>query len=142
MGLFDAVVGALGASSAPAGQGNLMNVLIGLIGQAGGSSGGLGGLSGLVEKFTHAGLGEAVNSWVGTGQNLPISAEQLGGVLGSDTVAKLASQLGLHPNDAMSQLSTLLPQVVDKLTPGGHLPAGGAGMGDLGSLLGGLLGSR
>jgi len=74
---------------------------------------------------------------VGTGANLPISAEQLQSVLGGDTLGRLAEQTGLSHSDLGQQLSQLLPQVVDHLTPNGELPAGGA---DLGSMVSGLLG--
>ena len=141
MGLFDSVIGALGnAAGGSRGQPDLINAVIGLLGQGQGqgqAGGGLGGLAGLVGRFQQGGLGDIVNSWVGTGQNLPISAEQLGGVLGNDTVANLAQQLGTGQGDMLSQLSQMLPQVVDKLTPGGQLPAGG-GLGDLAGLLAGL----
>jgi len=143
MGLLDSVIGALGSQSGtPGGQGDLLGAVIGMLGQ-GGASGGLGGLGGLVSKFEQAGLGHIVNSWVGTGANHAVTADQLGGVLGSDTVANLARQLGLNPQDALGQLTQVLPQVVDKLTPQGQIPHGDiGGMGDLGNLLGGLLGKR
>ncbi|XZG70664.1 YidB family protein [Chitinibacteraceae bacterium HSL-7] len=76
-----------------------------------------GGLQGLIDKLQQGGLGELAQSWVGNGQNLPISAEQLQAVLGSDAVQQLAGQFGL---DA-SQLAALLPQAVDSMTPNGQL---------------------
>lgn len=136
MGLLDSVVGALGAGGAGGaggGQGELMNAVIGLLGQGGG----VGGLAGLLEQFQRSGLGDVAASWVSTGQNLPVSADQLTQVLGHDTIGHLAQQLGLSNGDLAGQLSQLLPQVVDQLTPNGQLPTGG--LGDLGSLLGGLL---
>lgn len=136
MGLLDSVVGALGQGGG-GGQGDLMGVLLKMLTQ-GEASGGLGGLAGLVGKLQQGGLGEVASSWISTGPNLPISPEQLGSVLGNDTVAGFAQQLGLSQGDALGQLSQLLPQVVDKLTPDGQLPTGG-GMPDLGAL-GGLLG--
>jgi uncharacterized protein YidB (DUF937 family) len=99
-----------------------------------------GGLGGLVGKFEQAGLGNVVSSWIGSGQNLPISADQLQSVLGSDAVSSIAAKLGINPADAMGQLSTMLPGLVDKLTPNGQAPTGGLGnMGDLAGMLGGLL---
>ncbi|CAD5373226.1 conserved hypothetical protein [Rubrivivax sp. A210] len=138
MGLFDSVVGALGsaASGGNGGQPDLMGLVAGLLGQG---QGGLGGLAGLVAKFQQGGLGEVVASWVSTGQNLPISPAQLGSVLGNDAVAGLAQKAGLDQGALLGQLSQLLPQVVDKLTPDGQLPQGG-GMGDLAGMLGGLSG--
>ncbi len=154
MGLLDTVIGALGQQghgqgSGMGGQGDLLSAVIGMLGQGGlggsggGAAGGLGGLIGLVEKFRQGGLGEIANSWVGTGQNLPVSPDQLDGVLGNDTVANMASKLGMNHGDLLSQLSQMLPQVVDKLTPNGQMPqAGGGGLGDLAGMLGGLLNTR
>ena len=74
---------------------------------------------------------------MGTGQNLPVSADQLHSALGGDQVAALAQQTGLPVGDLMGQLAQMLPQVVDQLTPNGQVPDGGA---DLGGLLGNVLG--
>ena len=93
-----------------------------------------GGLRGLVEKFNEAGLGEVVGSWIGKGENLPVSADQLKEVLGSDMLGKLAGQLGVDPDQASGQLAELLPGLVDKLTPQGVAPENG--IGDAGELLG------
>ncbi len=140
MGLLDSVIGALGSQNpggGGGGQGDILSAIIGMLGQQGG--GGLGGLGGLVQKFEQAGLGDVAKSWVGTGANQPVSPDQLGGVLGNDTIAGLAKQLGIDPKDALGQLSQMLPQVVDKLTPQGQIPQGDVGaLGDLGGLLGGL----
>ncbi len=83
-----------------------------------------GGLSGLVQQFHDKGLGGLVTSWVGTGQNLPISADQLQHVLGSEQVKELAAKAGISPEAASSHLSQLLPMLIDKLTPNGQLPQG------------------
>jgi uncharacterized protein YidB (DUF937 family) len=82
-----------------------------------------GGLSGLVQNFHDKGLGGIVTSWVSTGQNLPISADQIQHVLGSTQVQQLAAKVGISPEAASSQLSQLLPTMVDKLTPNGQVPA-------------------
>jgi uncharacterized protein YidB (DUF937 family) len=81
-----------------------------------------GGLANLVNTFQKKGFGDIVNSWVSTGKNLPISPDQIQKALGSGTVKNLAAQLGLSHTDAASQLSSLLPTLVDKLTPSGKLP--------------------
>ena len=134
MGLFDSVLGAV--SNHLQQQGGLAQVLSGLLA----NNGELGGLNGLVEKFNQAGLGEVVSSWIGKGENLPVSADQLSGVLGKDTLANAASQLGLDPSQLSGQLSAMLPGLIDKLTPHGTAPAGGLGnTGDLMGMLGGLL---
>jgi uncharacterized protein YidB (DUF937 family) len=81
-----------------------------------------GGLSGLLQNFREKGLGELVTSWVGTGQNLPISADQIQHVLGSEQVQQFAAKLGIPSGVVSSQLAQLLPLVVDKLTPSGEVP--------------------
>ena len=81
-----------------------------------------GGLSGLVQSFHQKGLGDIVSSWVSTGQNLPISADQVHSVLGSDVVQQLAAKAGVSPDTAGSSLAQLLPMMVDKLTPNGQVP--------------------
>ena len=81
-----------------------------------------GGLSGLVQQFHDKGLGGLVSSWVSTGPNLPISADQLQNVLGSEQVKELAAKVGISPETASSHLAQLLPMVIDKLTPNGQLP--------------------
>ncbi len=81
-----------------------------------------GGLSGVVQQFHDKGLGSLVSSWVGTGQNLPISADQLQHVLGSEQVKELAAKAGVSPDVASSHLAELLPMLIDRLTPNGQVP--------------------
>ena len=144
MGLLDSVLGAAMGGGGGGGQAALIQAVIGMLtnqgggGGGGGALGGLGGLAGLVQAFQKGGLGDVAQSWVGTGQNLPVSPEQLQNVLPADMVSGLAQQLGMGQGDVLGQLSQLLPQLVDKATPDGQLPQGG-GLGDLGNL-GGLLG--
>ena len=134
MGLFDSVVSAV--SSHVQQQGGIANVLSDLLA----NNGELGGLNGLVAKFNQAGLGDVVGSWIGTGENQPISADQLSGVLGSDVMGKAASQLGLDSSQLSGQLSAMLPGLIDKLTPNGTAPQAGLGnASDLMGMLGGLL---
>ena len=63
-----------------------------------------------------------MSSWIGTGQNLPISADQMQHVLGSDQVKELAAKAGMSPDMASNALSQLLPTLVDQLTPSGQVP--------------------
>ena len=137
MGLLDSIVGALAQPGQGGGvQTDLLSAVVGMLGQGGG----LGGLAGLVDKFHQGGLGQIANSWVGTGQNMPVSADQITHVLGSGTIGQLAQQLGLGHGEIAGQLSQLLPELVDKLTPNGQLPQSGqGGLGDLAGMLGGLL---
>jgi len=105
-----------------------------------------GGVQGLVDMLQQHGLGDAVQSWVGTGANQPVSGNQLGqalqnGGLGS-LVQEAAGKLGVDPNALLGGLSQMLPQAVDHMTPGGQLPAQGGGfnLGMLEGLAGKLLG--
>jgi len=81
-----------------------------------------GGMNGLVQAFHTNGLGGVVNSWIGSGENQSVSAEQIQQVLGSGPVQALAQKLGVSPEQASSTLSQLLPTVMDKLTPNGAVP--------------------
>jgi uncharacterized protein YidB (DUF937 family) len=80
-----------------------------------------GGLSGLIEKMSAGGLQEQVTSWVSTGENLPVSGEQIQAVLGSPALQDIAAQMGVDANDVPDTLATLLPQVIDMLTPDGQV---------------------
>jgi uncharacterized protein YidB (DUF937 family) len=147
MGLLDSVIGAV-AGQLQAGEGlqglmdslgvkpELLQAATSLLG----NDGGVGGLQGLIAKFQQGGLGDVVNSWVGNGENVPISGDQLSEVLGADALSGLAGKFGMDGNALAGQLSNVLPGLVDKLTPGGELPAAGLGNGgDLMGMLGGLL---
>jgi uncharacterized protein YidB (DUF937 family) len=100
------------------GQGNLLESIGSLL-----NNPQTGGLGGLVQSFKDNGLENIVSSWVGTGNNLPISSEQIKSVLGSERVQLVASKLGIDPDVASQHLAEYLPKVIDKLTPEGSLPA-------------------
>lgn len=143
MGLLDSVVGMLGTAQggqAGAGGGNaaLINAVVGML--ANGSQ--QGGLGGLVQGFEQAGLGHVVSSWIGSGQNLPVSADQLSNVLGGagGVLGQLAQQTGMSHGDVAGQLSQMLPEVINHLTPNGQAPQGG--LGDVAGILGSLLGGQ
>lgn len=80
-----------------------------------------GGISGIVDKLRNSGLGQHANSWVGTGANLPISADQVNSALGGG-LGQLASQYGLTPDQASGGLAQLLPELVNQMTPAGQVP--------------------
>lgn len=125
--------GALGGTPNAEGSNPLLAAVMGLIQQQ-------GGLAGLVAKFQSSGLGDQAASWVSTGANLPIDADQLQSALGSDTLAQIAGQLGINPGEASGSLAQLLPQVIDQLTPNGQVEGGDAlqqGLSALGGLFGG-----
>lgn len=86
-----------------------------------------GGLRGLVERFEEAGLGNVIQSWIGTGENVPITAEQLHEVLREGQIRQVAEETGMDEQQVEHQLSDMLPKLVDTLTPAGHIPAGGLG---------------
>ena len=110
MGLFDGVVGGLVG-------GELASLANGFIEKH-------GGVQGIVTQMEQQGLGNTVKSWVGTGANLPITPAQLHQAFGTDTIAALAAKFGLNPQDVAGKLSEILPQVIDKLTPGGVVKPG------------------
>ena len=85
-------------------------------------SGSGGGLSAIVAKLQQAGLGDQVKSWIGNGQNLPITAEQLQQVLGSDTIKQLAARFNIPVDQLSKMLAQQLPTDVDHASPNGHLP--------------------
>jgi uncharacterized protein YidB (DUF937 family) len=128
MGLLDSVLGSLAQG---AGGNALLDRVLSMVNDPA-----HGGLEGLVQSFQERGLGGIVDSWISTGQNLPVSADQLADALGADKLGPLAQQVGMSQGDLSAKLAELLPQVVDKLTPNGQLPDSGA----LGNLLGSLKG--
>ena len=119
MGIFDSLensqafksaLGQLGAAVLPAVLSEVMG------------TGGQGGLSAIVAKLEQAGLGEQVKSWIGNGQNLPISADQLRQVLGNDTVRQLAAKYNIPVDQLAAVLAHQLPVAVDHASPQGKLP--------------------
>jgi uncharacterized protein YidB (DUF937 family) len=131
MDILNTIQSALGGGDK---KDDLMSSVMGLLG-------GQGSLQNLISQFSAKGLGDVIGSWVSTGKNLPISPEQLRGVLGDDTVKNIASKLGIDSNALTSQLSNLLPNVVDKLTPDGKVPEGDIMSKGL-DMLGGLFGKK
>jgi uncharacterized protein YidB (DUF937 family) len=81
-----------------------------------------GGVQGIVAQFEKQGLGPTVQSWIGTGPNQPISADQVHQVFGSGMLTQLAAKAGMNPQDLAQKLSQVLPVAIDKLTPGGQVP--------------------
>ena len=81
-----------------------------------------GGLQGVVNEFERNGLGPTVQSWVGTGANQPISPDDVHRAIGPDLLQQLAAKSGMSVPDLAKALSQVLPQAVDKMTPGGTIP--------------------
>lgn len=83
-----------------------------------------GGLQGVLGKFQQAGYGQQAQSWIGTGQNMPIDAGALSQIFGQGQLGQIASQLGMSHDEAAGQLAQTLPDVVDRMTPEGAFPEG------------------
>lgn len=115
MGLLDSIAGQVLGSLGQGRGGGLVDAIGGLINQS-------GGLPALIDRFRQGGLGHVADSWVSTGQNLPVSADQIQSVLGSDAVQRIAGQLGISPDAMAGQLAQWLPKVVDHVTPTGSVP--------------------
>ena len=131
-------------------MGFLDTVLNGLGDDAAGGLGDLlknqGGVGGIAEKFGQAGLGDVVGSWIGQGANAGISADQIAAVLGSGPLADFARKLGVSPEQASETLAGLLPEAIDRLTPGGQVDGADdllakrpGGVGGVGDVIGGFL---
>ena len=120
-GLTQGASGMPGQSN-PGSQGGPLGNLGGLLGGASVGSVLSGGLRDLIERFKQNGQGTAADSWVKTGPNQPVGAEQLQQAIGPETLNTLSQQTGLSPEDLLSRLSRDLPAAVDKFTPDGRLP--------------------
>lgn len=116
--LGEALKGALGGTQTGGGSNPLLQILGSLLSGSGQS----GGLASLVEQFARAGLGPQMQSWISTGQNMPISLEQLTQVFGQDRMQQFAQQAGMEPSQFGGQMADLLPEMIDRLTPQGRLP--------------------
>ncbi|WP_443058577.1 YidB family protein [Streptomyces sp. NBC_00775] len=123
--------GGQGSTSGGAGAGNLLGALLGALGGGGGQSNGGNPLGGLLEMLTKSGLVDQAQSWVGTGENKPVSGEQITQALPDETLQKVADQAGVSPREAADQIAQSLPQAVDKLTPAGRLPQADTSLEDL-----------
>lgn len=110
MGLFDGVLGGLMGAG-------LTQMLAKYIEQH-------GGLQELVNRFQQHGLGEVVQSWIGSGANLPVSAAQITQIIGQDQLSQLAAKFSVEPQRLAQKLAELLPETVNRMTPDGVIPHG------------------
>jgi uncharacterized protein YidB (DUF937 family) len=119
MGLLDDVLGMAGMGNSAQSQqhAGTLSMIMEYI-----NSPQVGGIAGLQKMFQEKGLGGIVSSWISTGQNLPISADQLQNVVQGGALQNMASQSGMDMSQLTSVFSQLLPNVVDKLTPNGQVP--------------------
>ena len=111
MGLLDSIGGMLGGEASHMSQ---LPAIMSWVEQQ-------GGIQGIIEKFHNGGLAEIIQSWIGQGANLPISAEQIVSVFGSPALQGLADKLGLGSSETSSLISEYLPKVIDKLSPEGEI---------------------
>ncbi|MER5865471.1 YidB family protein [Kitasatospora sp. NPDC002040] len=112
--------GGSGGGSGGGGAGNLLGLLLGALGGSKGASGGLGAL---LQQLTQGGLGSQAQSWVGTGDNHPVSGAELAAALPDQELDALAQQAGLSREEAADRLAAQLPGAVDQLTPSGEVPS-------------------
>jgi len=140
MGLFDSLMNQAGSvASFAAKNPQAVAAVVSLISSRDSSVGGSGGLGGIVEAFQKKGLGDMVASWISTGPNPPVSAAQVTDVLGSDVIGQFAAKAGVPHAEAGGLLASLLPTVIDHLTPNGTVPESKVLESSLGGLLSGFL---
>lgn len=135
--MFDSIINSAGEKFGLGEKaGSLLSSLLALI-----ASPASGGFSGFIGKFRDAGLGDLVDSWITTGDNTPISNEQLESALGEDTLNSVAEQAGTDKETATSAMAMMVPQVVDQLTPDGEIPDEESLLSKIGGFLGGIGGA-
>jgi len=135
MALLDSIMGMLGKGG---GGKDVMSQLASMLTGKGGDG---MGLSRLLDQFKGAGLGDKAASWVGTGDNQPLTPEEVQKAVGDDRLAKMSKQTGQSVGSLTTDLSKMIPEAVNKLTPDGKVPDPGDLMKmaknlDLGKLLG------
>lgn len=150
MGLFDSIAKQVLGGAAAGQQDQMTDALGGILNN-------VGGIQGLLDKAREMGIEKTVSSWVSTGENEPVSPEQIHNLLGAETVQGVAQKMGFNVQQLLPVLAQFMPMVIDKLTPGGQINQGATsaqgldlgsvissvikgGGGGLGGLLGGLLG--
>lgn len=131
MGLLDDLAGSLGNSNG-SGQGNQMQQLMAIWNWVQEQ----GGVEVLLQKFQQGGFGQVLNSWLGSGSNMSIDGGEIQNALGNDQLQSLADKLGTDVQGASGTLAALLPQVIDKLSPQGHIKTSNTQ--DLGAMVDGL----
>ena len=135
MGLLDQLAGQVLGGGESAGN-PMMDVVKALIQNS------EGGLPGLLSRLQSGGLGGEVASWLGQGDNQPVSADALSQAIGPDTLSQVASQFGMSQPDAASGLAGALPQLIDMLSPNGQVDGNSEMLQQGLSMLGGMFGNR
>ena len=146
MGLLDSILGGGGGSSALGSIASLaaknpqaVAALISLLSSKDSSVGDAGGLASVVSAFQNKGLGDMVSSWISTGPNPAVSANQVTDVLGPAILKQFAQKAGVPQGEAGGLLASLLPAVIDHLTPEGKVPQTETLESNLGGLLSAFL---
>lgn len=135
--MFDSIINSAGEKFGLGDKaGSLLSSLLAMI-----ASPASGGFSGFIAKFRDAGLGDSVDSWITTGDNTPISNEQLESALGEDTLNSVAEQTGVDKETATSAMAMMVPQVIDQLTPDGEIPDDESLLSKISGFLGGIGGA-
>ncbi|MCX5113923.1 YidB family protein [Streptomyces sp. NBC_00378] len=122
--LLGGLLGGSGQSSGPGGAGNILGALLGALGGGRSGQGGGNALEGLIGMLTRSGLVDQAHSWVGTGENQPVSGAQIAEALPDETLRKVAQEAGVSTEQAADQIARSLPTAVDRLTPSGEVPEG------------------
>ncbi|MER7665958.1 YidB family protein [Streptomyces sp. NPDC096193] len=110
--------------------GNMLGALISALGNSNGAAGG-SPLGGLIDMLAKSGLADHAQSWVGTGDNQPVSGAQIAKAVPGATLQQVAQEAGVTPQQAADTIAEALPQAVDKLTPDGTVPPAGQSIEDL-----------
>jgi uncharacterized protein YidB (DUF937 family) len=141
MGLLDDLLkqggGASGLAALAAKNPQALAAAASLLSSKSGSVGGTGGLGSLIGSFQSGGLGDVMSSWISTGENKPVGHEQIASVVGKDVLSQFASKAGVDVSQAAPLLASILPMLINHMTPEGKVPPA-QGLEDLiGSFLGG-----
>ncbi|MFE5807373.1 YidB family protein [Streptomyces sp. NPDC056491] len=131
--LLGGLLGGSGGQGGSGGGGNILGALLGALmgggagvgaGAGGAQAGGNNPLGGLMDMLTRSGLADQAQSWIGTGDNQPVSGAQIAEALPDEALQKAAAQAGVSPREAADQIAQALPTAVDRLSPQGQLPTG------------------
>ncbi|MFC8237631.1 YidB family protein [Streptomyces sp. NPDC057284] len=128
-GLLGSLLGGGSQGGGSGNAGNILGALLGALGgnaSAGGGGGGANTLEGLIGMLTRSGLLDQAQSWVGTGENKPVSGARIAQALPDETLQKVAQDAGVSTEQAADDIARSLPEAVDKLTPAGEVPKGGS----------------
>ncbi|MEU9998000.1 YidB family protein [Streptomyces sp. NPDC050848] len=125
--LLGGLLGGADGGQSGSGGGNILGSLLGALmggAKSGGGADGSNPLGGLMDMLTKSGLADQAQSWVGPGENQPVTGDQVAQALPDETLQKVAQDAGVSPQQAADEIAQVLPQAVDKLTPQGQVPSG------------------